>query len=81
MNTKIGGLINVKYAKDKEAMCLTVQQARHIYKKVESESVVNVNTIKQEIEDDKLTRDKEDEVNPYQKIVVYNIDKGNICTS
>ena len=55
-------------------------QARHIYKKAESESIINVNTIKQEREDDKLTRDKEDEVNPYQKIVVNNIDKDTIPT-
>ena len=42
---KIGG--PVKYAKDKEAMCLTKEQAKHIYKKVESESVVNIDTIEQ----------------------------------
>ena len=47
----IGGPI--KYAKHKEAMCLSKDQARHIYKKVESESIVNVGTIKQEIEKDK----------------------------
>ena len=31
-------------------------ETRHIYKKVESEGVVNVYTIKQEIEKDKLSR-------------------------
>ena len=54
---------------------------RHIYKKVESESVVNVDSIKEEIEDDKLTRYEEDEVNPYQKVTINNIDKDNIPTS
>ena len=41
-------------------------KVRHIYKKIESDSVVNINTIKQEIEHDKLTRDRncleEDEI-------------------
>ena len=81
LNMKIGGPVHITYAKDKEVKCLTEDQARHIYKKVESESIVNVDTIKQEIEDDKLTRDKEDEVSPYQKIVVNNIGKDNIPTS
>ena len=48
MNTKIGGPVNVRYVKDK---CLTEDQARHIYKKVESESIVNVDTIRQDIKD------------------------------
>ena len=67
LNTGKGG--PVRYVKHKEAKCLTEDQARHIYKKVESDSMVNVNTIKQEIEDDKLTRGKmdDDEINPYQK--------------
>ena len=51
MNTKIGG--PVKYAKDKESICLSKVKARHIYKKVELEGVINVDTIKQEIEEDK----------------------------
>ena len=34
-------------------MCLTKDQARHIYIKVESEGIVNVDTIKQEKEEDK----------------------------
>ena len=33
LNTKIGG--PVKCVKDKENICLTMDQARHIYKKVE----------------------------------------------
>ena len=51
LNTKIGGPI--KYAKDKDTMCLTKDQDRPIYKKVELESIVNVDTMKQEIEGDK----------------------------
>ena len=77
---KIGG--PVKYAKDKEAICLTKEQARHIYKKVESESVVKVDTIKQEIEEDKLSRDNiDDEVNLYHNIIINNVYKENANTS
>ena len=67
LNTKIGG--PVKYVKDKKTICLTNDQARHIYKKVESEDIVNVDTIKQEIEEDKLGRNNidEDEVNHIMK--------------
>ena len=35
----------VKYVNDKETICLTNDQARHIYKKVESAGIVNVDTI------------------------------------
>ena len=48
---------------------MTTDQARHIYTKEESEGVVNVDTMKQEIEDEKLTGEKDDNVTPYQKIV------------
>ena len=58
LNMKISGHTNVTYVKDKENICLATDQARCIYKKVESEGVVNVDTMKQEIEDEKLTREK-----------------------
>ena len=56
LNTKIGGPI--KSVKDNENICLTRDQARHIYKKVELEGIVNIDTIKQEIEEDKLSKNK-----------------------
>ena len=48
-------------------MCLTQNQVRYIYKKIEQECIVNVETIKQEIEDDRLDNDNntEEEENPY----------------
>ena len=52
LNMKIGGLI--EYVQDKEVKCLTEDQARYIYKKVELQGVINVDTIKQEIEQEKL---------------------------
>ena len=78
--TKIGGL--VKYIKHKENICLTKDQARHIYKKIELEGVANVDTIKQEIEEDKLSKDNidDDQVNPYHNII-NNLDSKNVITS
>ena len=53
--------------------CLTEDQARHIYKKVEADMIINIETMKQEIEDDRVTRNRlkeeeedENESNPYQ---------------
>ena len=78
---KIGG--TVKYVMDKETICLTKDQARHIYEKVELEGIAHVDTIKQETEEDKLSTDNidDDEINPYHKIIVNNVDKENIITS
>ena len=47
LKLKIGGL--VRYVRDRENMCLTAGQAKYIYKKVGQESIVNVETVKQEI--------------------------------
>ena len=81
LNTKIGG--PVPYVKDKETICLTKDQARYIYKKVELEGIVNVDTIKQEVEENKLSKDDtdDDKINPYHNIIINNIDKENIITS
>ena len=58
-------------------------QARHIYKKVESENIVNVDTIKQEIEADKLDRtdDEEGEINLYHEIISNKVEKENMIIS
>ena len=44
--------------------------------------MLNTDTIKQEIEDDKLTRDRkeEDEINPYEKGVLNNVYREDIKT-
>ena len=76
LSIKLGG--PVKYVKDKENICLTMDQARHIYKKVELEDIVNIDTIKQEMEEDKLNEnniDDEEEVDPYHNIIIYNLDR------
>ena len=66
----------VRYVKDREAICLTEEQMRHIYKKVEAGREINIVTIKQEIHNDRLTRTKtneEEEINPYQKVVLNKV--------
>ena len=55
---------------------MTEDQVRHVYKMVETNKVINVETMKQELEDDKVTRNRlkeeEDnaEVNPYQMAIL-----------
>ena len=57
---------------------LTRDQARHVYKKVETGGIINVHTVKHEIEQEKqLNRMDDDsgEVNPYRELVVNNAEK------
>ena len=69
LNTKIGG--QARCIKDKEAICLMNDQARHVYKKIDSESIINVDTFKQEMEKDLDKIDKTiGKRNPYHEIIV-----------
>ena len=52
LNKKIGG--PARYIKDRDAICVMNDPARQIYKVAESENIINVDTIKQEIETDKV---------------------------
>ena len=57
---------------------LTRDQARHIYKKVETGEIINIDMVKHEIEQEKqLSRMDDDsgEVNPYRELVVNNAEK------
>ena len=57
---------------------LTRDQARYIYKKVETGGTINTYMVQQEIEQDKqLSRMNDDsgEVNPYRELVVDNAEK------
>ena len=57
------------------------EKTRHIYKKVESDSKINIDPMKQETDNDKLTETKtEKDINPYQKVVLYNLYKDDIKT-
>ena len=53
-------------------MCLSEKQADYIYKKVEEGKSINVNTLKQELEQD---LDKEND-NPYKKVVLNKVYRG-----
>ena len=79
-------LISRKLTKEKRVVTdhptvgqyLTRDQARHIYKKVETGEIINVDTVKHEIEQEKqLSRMDDDsgEVNPYRELVVNNAEK------
>ena len=71
----------IQFVKDRDEKCLTSDQARYVYKGVEKDSIVNVEIIKQEIEEDRL--DKENyskEKNPYQSMNINDFEsiKANI---
>ena len=54
------------------------EQAKHIYKKVETGEAINVDTMKLEIEQEKQLSQIDDdnsEVNPYRELVVNNAEK------
>ena len=44
---QLGSSRTIKFIEDRENICLTSDQARYIYKKVEKDSIVNVEIIKQ----------------------------------
>ena len=81
LNSKKRG--SVGYVQDRKGMCLTEEQMRYIYKKVETGSEINVDIMKQEIDNDNLTATKteEEEINPYQKVVLNNMYKDEIKTT
>ena len=57
---------------------LTRDQARHIYKKVGTGEIINVDMVKHEIEQEKQLSQMDDdsgEVNPYRELVVNNAEK------
>ena len=58
---------------------LTRDQTRYIYKKVEKGEMINMDTIQQEIEQEKqLNRidDRNGEINPYRELIVNNAEKA-----
>ena len=66
---------NMKYIKNKDATCLMEDQTRYMYTKVEHGNNLNIETMKQEIEQEKLAKletDKENE-NPYPKVVLNKV--------
>ena len=53
LSTDIGGQIRPDKYEYRENKYLTEEQARHVYKKVESGNIININTLKQEIEQER----------------------------
>ena len=75
----------MRYIPNKENECLTKDQARHVYKMVEKDKVINTETLKQEIENNKLTRNRikeEDNIeeNPYQMAILNKVSSDDIKT-
>ena len=80
LNTKLGG--QTRYSKDKEAICLRDNQARHVYKKVESGSIINIDIIKQELDQDiDKIDDTNGQINPYHDIIVNKAERDNTIIS
>ena len=87
--TKKGGWVRfdnkITYIPDREN-CLTEDQARHVYKMVETDKVINIETMKQEIEESEVTRNrlKEEEenteINPYQMAILNKVSRDDIKT-
>ena len=76
LSPKIGEEINNN--KPKDNWYLTEEQARHVYKKIESGGVINADTLCQEIEQEReLNRidDTSRETNPYKEMIVNNAKK------
>ena len=71
IGSKTGGGVN--YIKNREAICLTEKQANHVYEKVEEGGIINVDTLKKELEQD---LDREDD-NPYKKVILNKVYKEN----
>ena len=62
-------------SKSREDICLMEDQAKHIYKKVETGNIVDIDTIKEEIEADKLDKmdDNNGKLNPYHEIITNKV--------
>ena len=76
LSTNTGGQVNCSKPKDNQ--CLTEEQARHIYKKVESGSIINADTLQQEIEQEReFSRidDTSGHINPYKELIVNSVEK------
>ena len=65
---------------------MTEDQARHVYQMVETDKIINTETMKQEIEDNKMTRNrlKEEgeiiEANPYEMAILNRASREDIKT-
>ena len=65
----------------KDAICLTEDQTRYIYKKVEHGNDLNTETIKQEMEQEKMPEIRPSGENLYQKVVLNKVYKDESKTA
>ena len=82
LNTNIGG--QMKTNRNEENRYLTEDQAKHMYKKVESGNIININTIKQENDQDRelnMLDDTSGDINPYRELKANNAEKVDIILS
>ena len=76
LDSKIGG--QVGHVRPNIGQFLTREQANYIYKKVQTDEIINTDTIQQEIEqEEQLNRidDTNSEINPYQELIVNNTER------
>ena len=79
LNLHSGG--PVEYVKDRKSICLTSNQARYIYIKIEKDGLVNVEMIKPEIEEDRLDNNNNlEEENLYRNMIINNFEKTMLIT-
>ena len=64
IDSKTGGKIS--YIKNKEALCLSEKQSNYVYKKVEGGNIINIKTMKHELEQE---IDREDD-NSYKRVIL-----------
>ena len=77
LESKIGGQSRGNYPPI-VGQYLTREQAKHIYKKVETGQTINVDTMKLEVEQEKQLNQMDDdngEVNLYRELIVNNVEK------
>ena len=58
--------------------CLTREQTRYIYKKIETGEIINTDLIEQEVEQERQLDKMDDtsgETNPYRELIVNNAEK------
>ena len=78
LNTNIGGQIRPAKYEFRESKCVMEEQIRQVYKKVESGNIININILKQEIEQDQELNKLDDtsrDINPYRELIANNAEK------
>ena len=71
IDDRTGG--KVRYIQNKDAICLTENQASYVYKKAGEGSSINTETIKQEIEQEKLIETDRENGNTYKKVMLNKV--------